>query len=242
MEILLNGNNRGIYYLNLKRNENIIQDKLLFRIDKLYRQDILNSIENGGELSVNIKRSDNMPICLYKASFVTNYIYLLEEHDCIEEILLDVNMMNNESILGEGYNQFIIDVFYNWSQNIEVEWNKIESIEMKNSYLKACYLWNNKLFVIKNVNEVCIKGNFINCEEDLYYYFGKYFCGERGFFGSNLDSLQDLLIDIVKNNTINTCIIFSNVEFIIKNTSIFFFEKIIYLLEKAKFKIKIVYV
>lgn len=240
MQILLNDKYVGIHYINLKRNENIIEDKLVLKIDKKYRQDILNLIECDGKLSIIVQTRDKKSFCLYTVAFSTIYIYLLEEHNFIEEILLDVYMTNNENSFSNSYNQFIVDIFYSWSNDIELKWDRFNSIEIKDSYLKACYLWSSKLFKIKNINNIHLEGELIQCEQDLYYYLGEYFFGKRGFLGSSLDSLEDFLIDIVKNNTINTTIVFNNVDIIIRNTSKYFFETVIYLLEKSKFRVEII--
>lgn len=111
---------------------------------------------------------------------------------------------------------------------------------MKAFYIEACRLWNAQLFIIKKIDEIHIDGELISCREDLFYYLGEYLIGKRGYFGSNLDSLEDFLIDISKNNTVNTNLIFNNVANIIKNTSKYFFETVVNLLDKAKFSIKLV--
>ncbi|MCS4304932.1 barstar family protein [Chryseobacterium sp. BIGb0232] len=239
MTIELNNKYCGINYINLKRNENIIQDKLLLKIDKAYRQDILDQIEDDGKLSIYVESRNNITFCLYEIAFTTNWIYLLEEGDNIEEIFLEVIMSNHKSALSNSYNQFIVDTFYNWNNSIEIDWTKIKNLEIKGAYLKACYLWNHNIFEVKNINEVYIDGRSIESDEDLYYYLGEQLIGKRGYFGSNLDSLEDYLIDIVKNNEINTAIIFDNTDIIIKNTSKYYFETLVYLLEKAQFKIEI---
>lgn len=239
MTIELNNKYCGINYINLKRNENIIQDKLLLKIDKAYRQDILDQIEDDGKLSIYVESRNNIPFCLYEITFTTDYIYLLEEGDNIEEIFLEVIMSNHESALSNSYNQFIVDIFYNWNNGIEIDWTKIKNLEIKKAYLTACYLWNYNIFEVKNINEVYIDGRLIESHEDLYYYLGEQLIGKRGFWGSNLDSLEDYLIDIVKNNKINTIIIFDNTDVIIQNTSKYYFETLVYLLEKAKFEIEI---
>jgi len=137
------------------------------------------------------------------------------------------------------YNQFVVDVFYNWSKNNEIDWSQIINLEMKSSYLYACYLYGCQVFTIIDNSEVHIKGELISCSEDLYYYLGEKLIGARGYFGSNLDSLEDFLIDVAKNNIIDTCLIFSNTNKIIENTSKYFFDTVIYLLNKAGFDIKI---
>ncbi|REC62214.1 hypothetical protein DRF65_10880 [Chryseobacterium pennae] len=239
MTIELNSKYCGINYINLKRNENIIQDKLLLKIDKAYRQDILDQIEDDGKLSIYVESRNNITFCLYEITFTTDYIYLLEERDNIEEIFLEVIMSNHKSALSDSYNQFIVDIFYNWNNSIEIDWIKIKNLEIKGAYLTACYLWNHNIFEVKNINEVYIDGRLIESDEDLYYYLGEQLIGKRGYFGSNLDSLGDFLIDIVKNNEINTAIIFDNTDIIIQNTSKYYFETLVYLLEKAQFKIEI---
>ncbi|MEJ5104991.1 barstar family protein [Chryseobacterium sp. MYb328] len=176
---------------------------------------------------------------MYEITFTTDYIYLLEERDNIEEIFLDVIMSNHKSALSDSYNQFIVDIFYNWNNSIEIDWTKIKNLEIKGAYLTACYLWNHNIFEVKNINEVYIDGRLIENDEDLYYYLGEQLIGKRGYFGSNLDSLEDYLIDIVKNNEINTAIIFDNTDIIIQNTSKYYFETLVYLLEKAQFKIEV---
>ncbi|MGE8555370.1 MAG: barstar family protein [Chryseobacterium jejuense] len=239
MTIELNNKYLGINYFHLKRNENIIRDKLLLNIDKNYRQDILEQVEDGGKLSIYTESKDKTTFCLYETTFITDYIYLLEERNNIEEIVLEVIMSNNDSALGDNYNQYIVDIFYNWNKGIEIDWLKIKNVEIKEAYLTACYLWNHNLFEIKDINEVHIDGKLIECDEDLYYYLGEQLMGKRGYFGSSLDALSDFLIDIVKNNDVNTIVIFSNADILIQNTNKYFFETLIYLLEKAKFKIEI---
>ncbi|WP_294210399.1 barstar family protein [uncultured Chryseobacterium sp.] len=241
MEVLLNDNYYGINYLNLERNKNIIIDKLLLKIDESKRNSILNQIENQVELNINIRRADMHLISLYKVSFIKDYIYSEEEHENTKEVLLEGNMLSNESVLGEPYNQCIIDIFYNWKNNIEINWEKIKDVEVKNSYLKACYLWNGDSFEIRNENDIYIDGELISCEEDVYYYLGQYIFGQRGFFGINLDSLEDFLIDIRKNNSVNMSVSFTHVDLIIEKTNKYFFETIVNLLEKATFKVKIIH-
>lgn len=239
MRIELNNKYCGINYINLKRNENIIQDKLFLKLDEAYRQNILDQIENDGKLSIYVESRNKITFCLYEITFTTNFIYLHEEGDNIEEIFLEVIMSNNKRDLSNSYNQFIVDIFYNWNNGVEIDWTKIKNLEIKQAYLTACYLWNYNIFEVKNINEVYIDGRLIESGEDLYYYLGEQLIGKRGFLGSNLDSLEDYLIDVVKNNKINTIIIFDNSDVIIKNTSKYYFETLVYLLEKAKFKIEI---
>ncbi|WP_300688880.1 barstar family protein [Chryseobacterium sp.] len=240
MIIQLNDKYFGINYINLKRNENIIEDKLLLRIDNVFRQDILDQIENNGRLKIYTENRNNHSFCLYETKFITDYIYLLEEHNNEEEIILNVVMLNNKSALSDSYNQHIVDIFYKWEQGIETDWFSINNLEIKRSYLDACYLWSCQSFELKNINEINIKGEFIRYKEDLYYYLGEYLIGTRGYFGSNLDSFEDFLIDIVKNNKINIKIVFTNSDTIIKNTNKFFFQEVVSLLEKAKFKVEII--
>ena len=237
MQILLNDKDFGIKYIKLKRNENIIEDVLLLKIDKAYRQDILDLVEYEGKLSINAQLRDVNFFNLYTVTFVTDYI-LSEEHDSIEEILLEVNMTNNINDWNGIYNQLIVDIFYSWSKNVEIDWVKVDDSERKNAYLKACYLWSHRYFVIKNFN-IHIKGEYINCEEDFYYYLGEYLIGKRGYFGRNLDSLEDFLIDVVKNNNVKTTITVSDADIIIKNTDEYFFKTIVRLLEKAGFKVEV---
>lgn len=241
MQILLNNNDFEIYYLKLTRNRISIEDELILSFNKLFRQNILNQIENITKIDIIVKSIDNIPFYLYCTKFNTNYIYLLEEHENEGEILMDVNMMNENDgkAVGDIYNQFIVDVFYNWSCNNEIDWNMI-NIKRKKDYLKACYWWGGRRFKINDVNYIMIDGELITCDEDIFYYLGESFFGKRGYFGSNLDSLQDLLIDIVKNNEINSKIKFKNIDLIINNTNKYFIDTLIYLLEKAKFKIEII--
>ncbi|WP_284461746.1 barstar family protein [Chryseobacterium sp.] len=240
MKILLNNKDLGISYIKLTRNKNIIEDQLLMKVNGFYQQDVLDLIEYKGNLSIEVESKNSEAFCLYKTTFITNYIFASDDEDEVnEDILLNINMMNNESILGGGYNQYIVDIFYNWERDVEINWNEIDDIETKNNYLRACYLWNASLFTLKDVKDVYIDGKLINCREDIYYQLGELLIGKRGYFGSNLDALEDYLIDIVKNNEIDTTIIFNDTDVIIRNTSNYFFETLIYLLEKAKFKIEI---
>ncbi|MFZ4932071.1 barstar family protein [Chryseobacterium sp. Mn2064] len=239
MKILLNNKDLGISYIKLTRNENIIEDQLLMKVNGFYQQDILDLIEYKGDLSIEVESKNSEAFSLYKTTFITNYIFALDEDEVNEDIVLNVNMMNNESILGGGYNQYIVDVFYNWDNGIEIDWLTIKNVEMKKAYLTACYIWNYSLFEMKKISEVHIDGKLINCTEDIYYQLGELLMGKRGYFGSNLDSLEDYLIDIQKNNEINISIVFSDAECIIKNASKYFFDTLVYLLKRAGFKVEI---
>lgn len=239
MQILLNDRYFGINYINLKRNENVIEDKLVLRVNEANKLNILDQIEHQGRLTVFVESKKKKKNCLYDITFITNYIYQDEEHIDDDEILVDVVMSNNISARNI-YNQFVVDIFYNWSKNSEIDWSQIINLEMKSSYLDACYLWNFQLFTIIDNSEVHIQGELINCTEDIFYYLGEKLIGARGYFGSNLDSLEDFLIDVAKNNIIDTCIIFSETNKIIENTSKYFFDTVIYLLKKGGFKTKII--
>jgi len=241
MQILLNNKDFEIYYIKLTRNKISIEDELILSFNKVFRLNILNQIEDGAKISIIATSIDNIPFYLYCTKFNTNYIYLLEEYENEGEILMDVNMINdnNGEAVGNVYNQFIVDVFYNWSQNNEIDWDMI-NITRKKDYLKACYWWGGRRFKINDVSYIIINGELVTCEEDIFYYLGEFFFGKRGYFGSNLDSLQDFLIDIVKNNEIKAKIKFKNIELIINHTNKYFVDILIYLLEKAGFKIEII--
>ncbi|MDY0930816.1 barstar family protein [Chryseobacterium sp. CFBP8996] len=238
MQILLNDKYLGINYINLKRNENIIEDKLVLRVNKEDKLNILDQIEHQGKLNISVESRKKNIFCLYDITFITNYIYSEEESINDEDILLETVVSNNIIVTNRAYNQFVFDIFYNWNQNIEIIWSQITNLEIKTSYIEACYLWNSQFFEILNIDEVQIQGELIKCREDLFYYLGEKLIGKRGYFGGNLDSLEDFLIDVAKNNIINTCLTFSYIDNIIENTNKYFFETVIHLLEKAKFKIK----
>lgn len=240
MQILLNDLDFEIHYIKLIRNEIVIEDQLILNFNEIFRQSILNQVEIGGKINIIAKTRDNISFYLYSCKFITNYIYLLEEHEKKNEIFMEVNMMNNSNeALGGVYNQFIVDIFYTWSQNNEIDWSMINN-NRKRDYLQACYLWSGKRLKINDISAIFIKGESIKCEEDIFYYLGDFFFGKRGYFGSNLDSLEDFLIDIIKNNEIKTKIIFKNIDLIINNTSNYFVDTLIHLLQKAHFKIELI--
>lgn len=111
MQILLNDKYVGINYINLKRNQKIINDQLILRISNKFKMKILNQIEYQGRLSILVECNNKTNIHLYEVTFKTNYIYLVEEHNNTEEILLEVIMSNKAGTAKKTYNQFIVDIF-----------------------------------------------------------------------------------------------------------------------------------
>jgi len=55
MQILLNNRYFGINYINLKRNENVIEDKLVLRVNEADKLNTLDQIEHQGRLTIFVE-------------------------------------------------------------------------------------------------------------------------------------------------------------------------------------------
>jgi hypothetical protein len=116
----------------------------------------------------------------------------LIQDDCFEIFGLLV------PIDGITYDQRIIDIFYNWQNNEEIDWWSMDK-DYKDSYLYCCGSWSGLS------KDIFGKDYFIDCslideKLDFYYLLGSTFFGNRGYFGNYAYTLGDCLTEIYTNS------------------------------------------
>lgn len=200
MEIFLN--NIKIDYLDLTRDEKIVNDKLLLKVKPEAKSIILDELEKPEiKLTVKIYNKAGKKGILYKTRFIIDYILTEEDYNEPDGIVLYGTMINKMSITGSGYDQYLMKIFYDWFNHSEFNWRKAENSELKNSYLQACFIWNNGLYTMSKENNIMkMEGDLVKDNKDFFCYLGELFFGKKGFMGSGLDSLHDHTIDVSKNN------------------------------------------
>ena len=105
-----------------------------------------------------------------------------------------------DTSLDEFVDNFYAQLFYSWKNNEKrYLWNNLD-MTGKSIWLNACSFIKNtgSKYLISNT----IHLSFIGLETmlDFYCYFGDKCLGYRGYLGSNLDALDDMLIDIASES------------------------------------------
>ncbi|THV59060.1 hypothetical protein [Chryseobacterium candidae] len=200
MEVFLN--NIKIDYLDLTRNKKIVNDELLLKVKPEAKSIILAELEKPEiKLTVKIYNKAGKKEILYKTRFIVDYVLTEEDYNETDGIVLYGTMINKMSSTGRGYDQYLMENFYNWFNYSEFNWWETENSELKNSYLQACFIWNHGLYKMSKENSIMkMEGSLVKNNEDYFCYLGELFFGKRGFMGNGLDSLHDHTIDVSKNN------------------------------------------
>jgi hypothetical protein len=96
-----------------------------------------------------------------------------------------------------GYRQGVIDVFNLWQQRKSFEWFADHTNPFsKSDYIFACFTYSglSKEIIEKGVYKIDL--SLVKEEQDLYYLVSENFLGERGYFGHNIHTFKDCLIEI----------------------------------------------
>lgn len=135
------------------------------------------------------------------------------------------------------YDQDIADIYNRWQNEQEVNFWALDLVQKEN-YISCCANWSGlpQQFEKDNYTIDCTP---IKEEVDLYYIFGLTFAGERGYFGSSTYTLEDCLIESIRNNKPRPTIMFTNYESLLKVISIENMKEIITTLKKFGFGVNV---
>jgi hypothetical protein len=98
-----------------------------------------------------------------------------------------------------NYNQNAVNFIQQWAieLNESFNWQSPATLSLyKQAYLIACpQLRENEMLLSPDSNPIfTLKGDFVKDEDDFYILMGEAFFGNKGYMGSNLHALNDMLI------------------------------------------------
>ncbi len=109
------------------------------------------------------------------------------------------------------YSQDVVDIFFAWGNKTKLNWRNL-TIKKKKGWLVACLYWSGVPKSIKqeiNFTLDCLK---VGSSTDFYCLLGETFVGERGYFGQNLDGLEDCISAIQIDKSSSPSIVFENFD------------------------------
>jgi len=103
-----------------------------------------------------------------------------------------------------SYNQYEIDVLHSWDRGWEIDWESpMLSNEQKEYLLKMRLAYSGRPKSIEKGLEIYIDGERIFHPNDFYCCLNDEILGPRGCLGMNYTSLDNILLDIHKENPIS---------------------------------------
>ena len=150
------------------------------------------TFDQGDVLTIQIYYYNRFNIKMHLFNFE---IYLIDDIHENNSIRIFGLMIPIDGII---YDQRIIDIFYRWHNNEEIDWWTLD-VDYKESFLYCCGSYSG-LF-----KEIARKTYAINClsvneKLDFYYLLGYTFFGNKGYFGDSLYTLGDCLTEIYNNS------------------------------------------
>lgn len=135
------------------------------------------------------------------------------------------------------YDQRIIDIFYKWQNNEDIDWWTMDK-DYKESYIYCCGSWSGLSKEVSRKDYI-IDCSIVNEKLDFYYLLASTFFGSRGYFGDYTYTLGDCLTEIYTNSTslTNLKIEFLNHKQVIKVFGLDVFNEICFLFENSGVKI-----
>ncbi|MEN2400842.1 hypothetical protein GKZ90_0013735 [Flavobacterium sp. MC2016-06] len=194
MKLSVTFNNVEIIEIKIKRDPNTILD-YLYVVFKEKNIDIDEILKKTNIIKFKFKNKHNKTIRYNELIFTTEYTFFEINNNRIELIGLLRSAKNVQS-----FHQYDIDIFYDWSKGLEYDLIKIDDNEFKRQYFFCCFLWNFGSYRLNCNKNLSIDCSNIKSDYDFYYLLGKTLFGDRGYLGSNLDSLEDSVIDFVIDN------------------------------------------
>ncbi len=140
----------------------------------------------------------------------------------------------------QSYNQEVINIFKDWDNNNPIHWQSLP-VKMRNAWLVACLYWSGLPKQLKKDSFV-VQGPLVKDEPDFYCLMGEVFFGERGYFGQDLDGLDDCMVGFSGGQSQNPTVTFKDSDRLMKtleNTREKYFETIVKIFEMHNFKVNI---
>ncbi|RBW61954.1 hypothetical protein DS884_02825 [Tenacibaculum sp. E3R01] len=143
----------------------------------------------------NILNIGHEVIISFKDCFVNIY-FTIKEYTLITSDKIQIKT-SLKSYLCEKNNNFLAELLYSWKINeVKYQWYEL-SKNKKRLWLSSCCSIKNTGYG-KNLitSNIYLHLKNIKTMLDFYCYLGDKFLGYRGYIGSNLDALDDMLIEI----------------------------------------------
>lgn len=194
MILITKFNNFKLKNIKIRRNENTISDYLSLEfLEQNLDTDIV--IQNRNIIKIKLINKNKKIINYTKLLFINENSYF-DRNGNVVEMFGFLRSMKDSRV----FHQFDFDIFNNWSKGIEYDLIKISDEDFKLQYLLCCFLWNFDNFKLNQNTKILIDCFFVKSDLDFYFLLGKGLYGDRGYFGSNLDSLEDIIIDFHRDN------------------------------------------
>lgn len=177
------------------------------------------------------------------------YYYTLAENITLDPYNCNTTAIKIELDSKPYYSRFYYTLIKSWyAESKKYQWRELNTLSKK-VWIDACRAWtysNKKNYILNQQNKTIIfDGKQIKSELDLYCYLGELFIGYRGYMGSNLDAIEDVMIDL--RNKEHYSIVLKNLDQMLNNlsteknilkrfTPLYFLENIVDIFEKAHFK------
>ena len=139
------------------------------------------------------------------------------------------------------YRQGKIDVFDIWQRGQHFDWFSLHAnSQNKLDYISAClnYSGISKKMIKRDVYQFDM--SLIKEERDFYYLASLQFIGDKGYFGHDLYTFEDCLLELYNYNGYfyNKRMIFFNTEEIVSKEMITFFQELRKIFFKYKFSVE----
>lgn len=152
---------------------------------------------------VGLKKGSELEFTIiYKNQIYANFGVVLES----DYILESMDNLQIECSSETGfYNQNVIEIFETWDNGDELSWNNLKD-DKKEAWLVACLFWSGLPTTLPNKKLITLDSSLIKSKVDCYCLLGEIFFGSRGYFGQDLDGLDDCMINISSLKTEKPCL------------------------------------
>jgi hypothetical protein len=136
------------------------------------------------------------------------------------------------------WNNHLIDIFSKWTQGIPFNWAiELDNNKKKWAYLHACSIYSSYMNLSPKAGVFTISPDNITDELTFFIRLGEVFIGSRGYVGSNVEALRDILgskfyYDFNPNQDQHSTLIIEKIAIIEQATSKSFIRCVISLLEE----------
>lgn len=132
------------------------------------------------------------------------------------------------------------DIINKWQLGESIDWRTL-AIDEKKEWLLACLVTTGLPKGRIPNKDLTIDGSEINDSADLYCLLGQVFFGDKGYFGQDLDGLDDCFVDLeVLPETMLTIKNHERLSSILNRKTDMYFSMLIDIFKGHGFKIKLV--
>jgi len=187
--------------IEIRHSGNLIGNASYLILNKVKRKYSLKFFDI--ELTDSIEINSEINISVYIKDYLMGFSSKILKKINLDDLWTEFEVQCYFDELHE-FNQFYLDIFRLWNTGYTVEWNTLNSVNERESFLRCCAIWTGVASHINLKNEYVIDGKLINHPIDLYCVLGQVFFGDKGYFGTEINSFVDCLsqLELEENNSV----------------------------------------